>query len=378
MLRSLMHKTPPIGLDIGIDGIRMLQLDAIGKAVSAVAAARWKFPDAAVFDPQLRRTHAVDAVRQMLADGDFRGRKVVTCLGGDDLIIKQARLPRLSDSERRAAVQWEANDRFGFQVSPELLHHVVAGEVRVGNEIRDELILLGATDEAVDSHVAMLGEMGVTPVCIDAEPAGLFRPFERFLRRGGDVNTASILVDIGAAHTWVVFARGRKVGFLKSIDIGGRHFSEAVAEQLHMEYSEAVELRRQTAADCDDADGKGAQVRRAVFDAIRPVAEDLTREISLCLRYCSVTFRGSRPERVTVVGSQAHDPTLLELMNEYISVECELGRPLRGVDLSQVELGGDHRGPLSEWSVAAGLALREVLANQERREKKHEPDRLSA
>ncbi len=39
MLRTLLHRPGPIALDIGQQSIKMLQLDAVGKAVSAVAAA---------------------------------------------------------------------------------------------------------------------------------------------------------------------------------------------------------------------------------------------------------------------------------------------------------------------------------------------------
>jgi hypothetical protein len=78
------------------------------------------------------------------------------------------------------------------------------------------------------------------------------------------------------------------------------------------------------------------------------------------------------------VGAGVVDPHVLALIGESVNLECEIGRPLRGIDLSHVELGGDHPGPLCEWSVATGLALRELLACQDKRERRNEPNRLSA
>jgi len=380
MLRALTRKTPPIGLDISTDGVRMMQLDAIGKAVSAIAAGHKPLPAAAADDPQGFREHVVKAVKDLLAERGFRGRRVVTCLGGGDIDIKQARLPRIAPRERASAIQWEANERFEFEVKPELLHHFVGGEVRAANEIRDEIIMLAAPEPKVDAHLDILDAIDLYPVAVDAEPACVFRPFERFLRRGADVEKVSVVVDIRPTNSWVIFAKGRNISFLKSVDVGNDHFSRAVAEQLSIDYAEAVGLRRQLLQDIGspiDVAG-GEQIRMALRDAIRPVAEELAREISLCLRYCAVTFRGIRPERVTLVGPGAADPYVQELLGESINLECEIGRPLRGIDLSQVELGEDHRGPLCEWSVVAGLALRDLLANQDRRERKNEPDRLPA
>ncbi|MFW6154799.1 MAG: pilus assembly protein PilM [Planctomycetota bacterium] len=376
MLRGLTRKPPPIGLDIGADVVRLLQVDALGGAVSATAAAFRTLPPAAIGDPPVRREHVVTAIRDMLASGAFRGRRVVTCLGDGTLRVKQARLPRLNDAERDSAILWEASERFDFDVKPELLHHLVAGDVRSANEIQQEVILLGAAEDTVEAHVAMLSQVGLYPVAVDAEPICAFRAFERFLRRDCDTEVVSVLVDIRGANTWVLFARGRRIGFIKSVDVGTHHFTQAIAKQLNLEYTEAVEVRRHQGTLSMSENPE--QIRQAVRDALRPVAEELAREINLCLRYCAVTFRGSRPDRVTLVGEAAADAHVRELICESINLDCETGRPFKGIDSSQVALGSDQRGPLCEWSVATGLALRELIIKDTGQEDGDEPDRLSA
>jgi type IV pilus assembly protein PilM len=384
MFEKWTHRPGPIGLDIGCDCIKMLQLDTVGKAVSAVAAAHWRFPDNVGIDAALRRRFAVDAVGQMLVDGGFRGRSVVTCLNSEEMIVKQIRLPHMTAEDLKSAVQWEANERFGFKVDPDLLHYVVAGEVRQGSESRDEVILLGARGETVDEHVRMLAEMRLAPVCVDAEPACLFRPFERHLRRQGDLDKVTLLVDVGASSTRVLFGRGRQVKFIKSIPLGGRKLTQAVAAALGLEFDQAWQVRRQIMR--EGRDGGAAAVRaaggedayRAVHEAQRPVVEELSREISMCLRYCSVTFRGDRWEAAKLVGGEAYDPCLREMLSEGANVRVELGLPLAGVDVAQVDLGADHRGPMCEWAVAAGLAMRHLFAQTESREKDNAAHRLSA
>ena len=384
MLKWWTHRPGPIGLDIGHDGIKMLQLDSIGKAVSAVAGACWRFPDNVGTDPALRRRFAVDAVREMLAAGGFKGRSVVTCLGFDEMTVKQVRLPHMSDEELKSAVRWEADERFGFQVDPDLLHYVVAGEVRQGSEFRDEVILMGARAETVDEHLKMLEEMRLVPVCVDAEPACLFRPFERYLRRQGDVDQVTVLVDVGASAARVLFGRGRQVKFIKSIPIGGRRLTEAVAERLGLEFDQAWRLRRRIMRDGRDGGAPAVQAAggekayRAVYDAIRPVVEEIAREVGLCLRYCAVTFRGDRWDAATLVGGEAYDPCLRELMGDHANVRCQIGQPLAGIDVSQVDLETDHRGPMCEWAVATGLAMRHLFGQAKDREKKDGVRQLSA
>ncbi|MCD6378277.1 MAG: pilus assembly protein PilM, partial [Planctomycetes bacterium] len=105
------------------------------------------------------------------------------------------------------------------------------------------------------------------------------------------------------------------------------------------------------------------QVIWSVSDAIRGCVEALAHEINLCLRYCSVTFRGLRPDKITLMGGQAYDTELVKLMTEYLDTKCVIAQPLLGIDLSEIEAEADRRTELTEWSVATGLVLRNMINN---------------
>lgn len=368
----------PIGLDIGSESIRALQLRLIGRRLAVVGAARWRFPPAVaegLSDSVTRRQLAVQAVGEMLRQGGFRGREVVSCLRVDELAIKNIRLPHMEESELAQAALWECKDRFGFEVSPDRLHCISAGEVRQGNESCDEVILLAASAEAVQRHLELLAEMGVSPRHIDAEPTALFRGYQRFLRRVEDESAVSVIVDIGLVATKVVIARGNTIVMIKSIDIAGRKFSQAVGKELGISYAEAVQVRQRAAEGRAEGDDK---VQWTVTDALRAPVEALAREVALCLRYCSATFRGLRPTQVTLTGGEAYDPSLVKLLSGCLDCPCSVGEPLRGVELGEMDLGGDRRSSLTEWSVAAGLALRGLCGEGAMQKVEHETSGVPA
>ena len=107
-------------------------------------------------------------------------------LRADELAVKNVRLPRMSDRELSSAVLYECHERFGFEVVPDRVHYVNAGEVRQGTESRDEIVLMAVTEDVIRQHVEMLDEMCLKCVHIDAEPMALFRTYQRFLRRAED------------------------------------------------------------------------------------------------------------------------------------------------------------------------------------------------
>jgi Tfp pilus assembly PilM family ATPase len=101
-----------------------------------------------------------------------------------------------------------------------------------------------------------------------------------------------------------------------------------------------------------------ARVDRAMYDAVRPLMGDLAHEVSLCLRYYSVTFRGAKPEGCVLSGGEASEPKLVEAFKESLRIACDVGRPLDGVRTEGLGAGTAVRGTGAEWGVAMGLSLR--------------------
>ncbi len=378
----------PIALDLGTDGVKLLQMQPSDSTVRVSACGRWRYPENTPADPAQRRDLTVAAVRELLKKSPFAGRAVNSCLSSSQLCVKNVRLPHMSEAELKQALVWEAKDRFEFEVAPDQLGYLNAGEVRQGSEVQDEIILLAVPARVIEEHVSMIEAMGLRPEHIDAEPVAIFRTFERFLRRSADEQTVSVVAEIGYSATRVIVCRGRQIVFLKSIDIGGRKFTEVVASRLNLSVSEAAEVRLRIMQDSASHDHKDEPVetqRRAdpnslqwtVYDAERAEVEALAKEISLCLRYCSVTFRGLRCPLMRLTGGEAYDPAVAELLKQNLGVECEVAQPLRGFDISGLDLG-NRRGVLAEWALCAGLALRDMDLRTPAKEGEHGESRLSA
>jgi len=400
----------PIGLDIGHSSVKMIQLAVSGGYRSVVAAAKTAIDPGLNGDKEARRSFVVSAVKRMLADGGFRGRNVVSCLSNDSLRISNLRLGRTDTERIEQAVKKEMQPRFGLDPDKDIVNYIVAGDVRHGDEIRSELILLAVDSETVKDHIDMLTEAGLRLVAVDAIPCALFRGFERLLQRQEDKEQTTVFVDVGGRFTTVVFGRAGEISFIKQVPIGGERFNQEVAAKLGVDISGAQTLRMTLRAErlagagswgltCDKTDGDNqtqqeqdgapehalpqvraedsfavelensrpfdgirqrldTSTRQAVVDAVSAVAEELAKEISLCFRYYTVTFRGKRVERAVFAGGGAYEDILLNVLRRQLTVEIEVAQPLKGFNLMNVDFDGDRRGLLYEWAVAVGLSLK--------------------
>ena len=372
----------PIGLDIGHNSIKMIQLAVNGGHISVLAA------DKARIDPRIdgntreRRSFVISKIKQMLTDGNFRGKKVISCLPSDRLKITSLRLAETESESIEQALRKEVTQRFGLDPDKDAVSYVLVGDVRQGDEIKSELILFAADNEAIKEHINLIEEAGLRPVAIDLVPSALFRNFERSLQRQEDRERTAVFVDVGSRFTTVVFGHGREISFVKQISIGGDNFNREIATKLGIGINEAQRLRGKlrmerttnaerglwssgqgSAGDESLVDNNAlgnldASTRQVMVDAISVVAEQLAREISLCFRYYTVTFRGKRVERAVFSGGEAYENILINILKRQLAVEIEIAQPLRGFDLMNLNFGNDRRGLLCEWAIAVGLGLK--------------------
>ncbi len=365
----------PIGLDIGHHSIKMIQLATNDGQISVIAADKVRIDPGVNGDGQEKRDFIVSAIKQMLERGGFRGRDVISCLPNERLKITSLRLVEADSAEIEQSLKKEASQRFGMDPDKDVINYMLAGSVRQGDDVKNELILFAADNETIKSHIEMLEEAQLRPAAIDTVPCALFRSFERTLRRQEDRENTVVFVDMGSQFTTVVFGRGGEVSFVKQIPIGGEKFNREIAAKLAISIKETETLRKAlraerclSAAQFDSTEQAGgnkqldATTRQVMVDVISTIAEELAREISLCFRYYTVTFRGRRVERAVFAGGEAYESILINILKRQLSVEVEAAQPLKGFDLSSekenINFDSDRRGLLCEWAIAVGLGLK--------------------
>ncbi|HIJ66722.1 MAG TPA: pilus assembly protein PilM [Planctomycetes bacterium] len=356
MLNLTHNKTRPIGLEMESNSIRMIQLAHTGENARVIAADEIQIGAGASADEQSRHEFAVSAIKEMLARGNFRGRSVVSSLSNSSLKIKSLRLDTSDADQIEQLITNDIAAQFGLDSDNDEIRYIIAGSVYHADEIKNEIIFLGADKESISQHIALLEEAGLKPLAIDAAPCALFRCFRSSLRRQEDQQLVSVFIEVGSLFTTVIISRGQQIAFVKQIPIGGRKLNEQVASKLDVDYDEAVVLRSKLRN--TDTGTIETTTRQAIVDAMSFVIEELAREISLCFKYYAVTFRGNRPSEAVFAGTEAYESVLLEELKKHLDIEVKLAQPFRGFELAGTEFAAEQNASFCEWAVAVGLGVR--------------------
>lgn len=356
-------KVQPIGVDIGSNSIKMVQLAQGSHGLEVAASARVTSVTSDDSDPIASSQSMKKALREALSAGSFRGDACVSSVAPGDLQIRSVRLPRMSDNELDKAAKFEAGDRFGVDPDDLEVAWIRAGEVNQTDESRDEIVLIAAPRESIERHLDVLISVGLRPLAVDVPFVAATRTCTWKLRRKSDRSTVSLIVDVGASSTTVTVARGQDTAFLKPINIGGQRFTSAVSKALTLDAQAATDIRidRMNAAATGETDRIDPRIDRAVFDAVRPLITDLVHEVALCLRYYCVTFRGARPQSIFVCGGDGAEPYLAKALTDELQIEANIIDPLDAI-VADLPANCDplhalHR-PL--WTTGIGLSLRQM------------------
>jgi len=152
----------------------------------------------------------------------------------------------------------------------------------------------------------------------------------------------------------VVFGRSGEICLAKQMPFGMARFDEEIASKLEVTAADAESLRLRLQRDESMEDG----TRHLVTDALLSAAEQLAKELSLCLRYHTVTFRGKRVERAVVAGGGVHEKVLLDVLQRHLSIAVEPAEPFRGLDMGEIRGNDEGSHSSADLALAIGLSLK--------------------
>lgn len=366
----------PIGIDLGSHSIKLLQLERCGDHFAARAAITKKLDPTLSLESDAYHEAVTAALKAALNEAPFQGRNCVSTLPKSIVQCKNLRLPQMPAEELAGAVQWEAHDRLRFSADEMTIQYFDAGEVRQGADIRHEAIVLAAPTSFIEQHVQSLIDAGLKPDSIDATSAALARlldkhPMPRLgedapRRRKTDDVPATLALELGRRESTVLIADHADIRFSKPVPLGIESLEKAIIETMDVDKTRAAELLRHQLAPSDieqpdDSVDITPAEGKSTWEAMESVIADLGRELSLCLRYFSVTFRGSRPEEIYLLGSDASN-TLAQALSPHAGLPVLANDPLHSIDLEAVR-GQIPRHMHTAWAVAAGLSLRGAPAS---------------
>lgn len=346
--------TRVVGLDIGSYAVRAAEL-TMGAAQPVLERfAQVTLPPGAVRGGEVVDTGAVaSAVRRLWSEGGFKSKRVVLGVANQRVVVRQAEMPSMSETDLEAALRFEAQELIPIPIEDALLDFQIVGDtVGSDGEPRMRVLLAAAQREMVRTHLAAVEGAGLGVAAVDVIPFALVRALTLGTPFFDSDGNAEAIVCIGGGVTNVVIHEQGVPRFVRVLLVGGDDITDAIGRELSVDVDTAEDLKRRVGT--STADEAVARASQVVSSRLAPLVEEIRGSID----YYLAQSQSSPISRVLVTGGASRTAGLMERLQSQLGGRVEPGHPLAGVRLGPIGLGESQLAELEPLlSVPIGLAL---------------------
>jgi type IV pilus assembly protein PilM len=304
---------------------------------------------------EMRRTQMAIALREIMDELHIKHGSVNYALAGHSVFARFVKLPAVEQGKIDKIISFEAQQNVPFPINEVVWDYQVVGG---GLDEQIQVLLVAIKVDLLDEINSGVEETGLHTSIVDVAPMALYNAFRYNYT---DLSGSSLLVDIGARTTNVLFIEPRKV-FSRSLSIGGNSITAAIAKEFREPFA-AAELRKKRdgfvslgGAYAESANPDVARVSKLARSTMTRLHAELMRSIS---HYCAQQ-QGCRPDRIFLCGGSAGMRYMREFFNEKLNVPIEFFNPLQNVTVSESAPALEVTRSAHLLGELVGLALRSV------------------
>lgn len=275
-------------------------------------------------------------------------------ISGQSVFTKFVNLPPVDPKKIAQIVQYEAAQNVPFPINEVVWDYQLIS----GNQDSVDVLLVAVREDQVEEIAQAVERTKFRTSLVDVSLLALYNT-ARY--NTGDVSEPTILLDIGARTTNLVFMEGNRF-FTRSILIGGQNITQQVARELEISYEEAEALKKDVGfvALGGAYEEPESEEAAAISKIARNVMTRLHVDVNRSINFYRSQQGGAAPRRVLLTGGGSIMPYTAEFFHEKLEVSVQYLNPFRNVQLAE----GINREDLSRkahlFGELVGLALREV------------------
>src|SRR5436309_3774256 len=295
------------------------------------------------------------ALREMMSELHIKHGAVNYALPAQSVFARFVKLPGLEREKLEKIVAFEAQQNVPFPIDDVVWDYQLVGG---GLDEQIQVVLVAIKVDLLDDINGAVEEAGLHTSTVDVAPMALYNAFRYSYP---NVNECSLLVDIGARTTNVLFIEPRRI-FSRSLPIGGSAITGAIAREFGESF-EAAETRKKRDAFVGLGGAYAEPSDRDLARVSKLARSSMTRlraELMPPAGHERAQAAGTRPDRIFLCGGAVGMPYMREFFHEKFQLPIEFFNPLRNVAVSEAASASGVAHSAHLLGHLVGLALRSV------------------
>lgn len=330
------------GVELGASAIKAIKLERAGDDVNVLEYA--VIPHKKVLStPELDQNDAIRvAMGQLVSQFDLSGARIAISIPGHSAFARFAKLPPVEPKKIPDIVKFEAVQQIPFPIDQvewdyQTFMSPDNPDVEVG--------IFAVMREKIMERLQMWNEVGVTPDYVTIGPVSVYNGVS-WDQSFNDKTPGTVILDIGTTSTDLLVCEPGRV-WIRTFQIGGHQFTEALVAAFKLSYSKAETLKAQA---------EQSKHARHILQAMRPVFGDLAQEVQRSIGYYQSSHRDANLTRLIALGSTFNLPGLRKYLGQQLQMEVIRLEKYNRLSVDGAR-GAEFEAATINMATAYGLAL---------------------
>lgn len=297
-----------------------------------------------------RSAQTVSAIKEIAAALKVKGASASYVISSFPVLVKFASLPALDGARVDQIVEFEAQQQVPYPINEVVWGYQLMGEP---GDVEVEVALAAVKSDELTEIDDLVRAAGLKSKGAEFSPAALYNAL-RF--NYSDLDETTLLVDIGARTTDMIFMEGGKL-FIRTVKIGGADLSRAIAKEFGVDFHSADHrkvLDGFVALGGPYADHDDPEIA-AISKVVRNSLTRLHAEVMRTINFYRSQQGGSAPSFLLLSGATAGLPFIREFFAEKLNLPVDHFNPFRNVTAA--------KGATAEFAAAKAHQFGDLVGN---------------
>jgi len=300
-------------------------------------------------------------LRQFLSRNQVKGDRVVISVPGHKGLARFVKLPPVESKKIPDIVKFEARQQIPFDLDDVIwdFQQMPGGSEEDGFVLESEVGLFAMKREQVTKDLRPFDSAAIEVDAVQLTPLALYNwvTFDQMPDLPApeefdpDNPPESVLIiSMGTYTTDLVITNGYRV-WQRSVSIGGNQFTRALTKELKQTTAKAEHIKR-NASSSDNP--------KAIFQAMRPVFNDLVTEIQRSLNFFANIDKKAKIGRAIALGNAVKMPGLVRYLSQNLNIPIQRLETFNGLEGEGVVDAPVFKENALTFAVCYGLCLQEL------------------
>lgn len=274
-----------------------------------------------------------DAIAELSSEHGFKGYASLI-LPGSIVLSKTLRVPKVEVEKQRKVVEFELSQKLPFPIETLQWDFLVIDD----DGIEQEILSFAIKPEVIEKLIRTIFKSGIIPLRFTPGPA-----LDYFSQTESASSGNHLLINFGAKSTNLTFISSSGY-LLRSLGLGGAHFTESIAGAFGINQIKAEELKINYTNEAG-----GTEAKDNTYATIHAVEENFLNKYMQEISRSIVTYKrlkkGQKPNQLIVTGRTIRGQNLLQSLAQSQMLPIKYFDPYAQITASDT-IDEDHRSTL--------------------------------